>query len=90
MDAELAELLAFIDSAACLRVEFEARWVGRRVRLCERIDLPSPDEGHVLLNVGAVGWIVQLRLDRDAPFIVEFPGFPCHIAPLLTRLGLVF
>jgi hypothetical protein len=89
MEAELAELLAFIDRAACLRVEFEARWIGRRVRLCERIDLPSPDEDQVLLDAGAVGRIVQLRLDRDAPFIVEFPGFLCHIALLLVRLELI-
>jgi hypothetical protein len=59
------------------------------VRLCERIDLPSPDEDHVLLEVGAVGRIVQLRLDRHAPFIVEFPGFLCYIAPLLDRLELM-
>jgi hypothetical protein len=89
METELAELLAFIDSALAQQAEAEMRWVGRWVRLCEPIELPSPNASHMLLDVGAVGQIVGLRLDRDAPFVVAFQGFPCRVAPLLERIELM-
>jgi hypothetical protein len=89
METELAELLEFTDSALDQQAEAEMRWVGCWVRLCEPIDPPSPNASHVLLDAGAVGQIVGLRLDRDAPFIVEFPDFPCRVAPRLERIELM-
>jgi hypothetical protein len=89
MDTELVGLLALIDSALDQQAEAEMRWVGCWVRLCEPIDPPSPNASHVLLDVGAVGQIVGLRLDRDAPFIVGFQGFPCRVAPRLERIELM-
>lgn len=70
-----------------LRWRLERYWVGRRVVLKE--DIRNPKETadfQVYVKAGAVGKIVGLNRDENAPFRVRFQEFPHDILVRLEKL----
>ena len=84
-EVTLVGLLQFMETVLEGHAMFAQRWVGRRVRLRERLDLPLPDGQQVRLEAGTEGRVVGLIISAEAPFMVVFPDVPYRIALLLEQ-----